>query len=71
VIGDALVLLDEGEELCDPATLTHFAGILFKMQHDVPADCMERAFQALSNEAQYAVNEIMKQYTQSKNVVTP
>lgn len=59
VIGETLELVEEGEDLASTESCLRFAGILFKMQLEIPGDRMEQAFSALRAEAQSAVNAIM------------
>jgi hypothetical protein len=72
IIGATLAGIEEGEELASTETCARFAGILFRMQRDLQADLINRAFSEIPLESQHAVNSLMAQYApQFANVVTP
>lgn len=72
IIGEILLLVEDGEEIASPETCLRFARILLHMQQDVPGVVMQQAFASLVPEAQSVVNSVMEGYRVSQcKVVTP
>ena len=60
IIGQILHHVEDGEEIATPGTCARLGGILNHMQQQSTGDAIQKAFLALSPEAQAASNAAMK-----------